>query len=148
LAGGDLEPSTPSHVVVDTDVFIWLSRGKAQATRYAPYVVGQRVVLSFATVAELWRGAYTRGYSQASRSKLEVEIGTTVVVNPTSALTHEWAQLVREMRLAGHALGQPAQAHDAWVAATARHFQLPLLTENRRHLEGVPGVQLIDLPTA
>ncbi len=134
--------------MVDTDVFVWLSRGKAQAARYAPLVVGRRIVLSFATVAELWRGAYTKGYNESSRSDLEAQIGATVVVNPTSALTHQWARLVREMRSVGHPLGQSAQAHDAWVAATARLFHLPLLTENRRDLAGVPGVELIDVPTA
>lgn len=98
-------------------------------------------------MAELWRGAYAQGYNESSRSRLEADIGLTVVVHPTSALTHEWAQLVDQMRSLGHSLGQSAQAHDAWVAATARHFQLPLLTENRRHLDGVPGVELVDLPT-
>ena len=134
------------YVVVDTDVFVWLTRGKQQAARYAPLVAGKRIVLSFATVAELWRGAYARDYNEESRRKLEGDIGLTVVVPPTNALTQEWARLTNEARAAGHALGQKAQAHDAWVATTARHLKIPLLTNNRRHFEGIEGVELVEIP--
>lgn len=134
------------HVLVDTDIFIWLTRGRRRAERYAPLVMGKRLVLSFATVAELWRGAYAQGYGESSRKKLETDIGLTVVVPPTRALTYEWARISNDARTAGHPLGQRAQAHDAWVAATARHFKLPLLTDNRRHFEGVNGVELIVVP--
>ena len=133
----------PQYVVVDTDIFIWLTRGKQQAARYAPLIVGKRMVLSFATVAELWRGAYAQGYNDASQRKLEADTGLAVVVQPTSELMHEWARLTNDARAAGHPLGQKAQAHDAWVGATARHIGLPLLTDNRRHFEGISGIELV-----
>lgn len=134
------------HLVVDTDIFVWLTRGKKQAVPYAPLVAGKRMVLSFATVAELWRGAHTQKYGEASKTKLEADIGLAVVVPPTSALTHEWAGLTASARSSGHPLGQKAQAHDAWVAATARYFEIPLLTGNQAHFQGVKGLQLVPLP--
>ena len=136
------------HVVVDTDVFIWLTRGKREAVRYAPLVAGKRMILSFATVAELWRGAEARSYGEESQRKLESDISLAIVVQPTNELTREWARLTNEARLHGHPLGQKAQAHDAWVAATARHFSVPLLTENRRHFDGLSGVTLVPAPPA
>lgn len=134
------------YVVVDTDVFIWLTRGKQQAARYAPLIAGKRMVLSFATVAELWRGAYAQGYNEASQRKLEADMGLAVIVQPTSELTHEWARLTNAARTEGHALGQKAQAHDAWVGATALHFRVPLLTDNRRHFERISGIELVATP--
>ncbi|MGH2744527.1 MAG: PIN domain-containing protein [Thermoleophilaceae bacterium] len=136
------------HIVVDTDIFVWLLRAKERAALYAPLVAGKRLVLSFASVAELWRGAYAQGYNKDSRRRLEAGIGLTVVAPPTAELTHEWARLANDARAAGHPLGQKAQAHDAWVAATARHFELPLLTGNRRHFEGLPGLDLVDTLSA
>lgn len=133
-----------SYIVVDTDVFVWLSRGKTQAAAYAPLVRGKRIVLSFATVAELWRGAFALGYSEGSRKKLETDISLTVVVQPTDAITQEWARLSDEARKLGHPLGQKGQAHDAWVAATARHFDLPLLTNNTKHFTGLTGLSLVE----
>lgn len=57
------------HIVVDTDVFIWLQRAKERATFYAPLVAGKRLVLSFASVAELWRGAYAKQGSRMMRGR-------------------------------------------------------------------------------
>lgn len=136
------------HLVVDTDIFVWLTRGKKQAAPYAPLVAGKRMVLSFATVAELWRGAHTQKYGEASQNKLEADIGLAVVVPPTNALTHEWADLTASARSSGHPLGQKAQAHDAWVAATARYFEIPLLTGNQAHFQGVKGLRLLSLPSS
>lgn len=132
----------PDYIVVDTDVFIWLSRGRKQAERFAPIVEGRRVVLSFATVAELWRGANARGYGDDSRRKLQAEVSLAAVVQPTEAITQEWARLTNEARQLGHPLGQAAQTHDAWVAATALHFGLELLTDNTKHFKGLEGLTL------
>lgn len=136
------------HLVVDTDIFVWLTRGKKQAAPYVPLVAGKRMVLSFATVAELWRGAHTQQYGEARKIKLEADIGLAVVVPPTNALAHEWARLTASARSSGHPLGQKAQVHDAWVAATARHFEIPLLTGNQAHFQGLKGLQLLPLPPA
>lgn len=129
-------------VLVDTDIFIWLTRGKKQAVRYAPLVANKRIVLSFVTVAELWRGAYARKYNDDSRRKLEGDIGSASVIAPDNALTHEWAKLVVEAREAGHALGDKAQSHDAWIAATARLFSLPIITDDR-HFDGFGGLTIV-----
>jgi len=136
------------HLVIDTDIFVWLTRGKKQAAPYAPLVTGKRLVLSFATVAERWRGAYTQKYGAASKKKLEADIGLAVVVPPTNELTHEWARLTASARSGGHPLGQKSQAHDAWVAATARLFGIPLLTGNQTHFKDVDGLQLVPLQPA
>jgi tRNA(fMet)-specific endonuclease VapC len=138
--------SPENFVLVDTDVFIDLTRGKAKAARFLPLVDGQLLVISFVTVAELWRGAYRRGYNEDSRKRLQADIAATVVVTPTEPITHEWARLTNECRVAGHPLGKGEHAHDAWIAATARHHSLPLLTGNRRHFERCPGLQLVEGP--
>lgn len=130
-------------ILLDTDVFISLTRGQRIAATYAPLVAGRLPVLSFASVAELWRGAYAREYGEESRRRLEATISATVVVPPTDELTRAWARISNEARANGHPLGQKAQIHDAWVAATAIHHELPLLTGNVRHFEGFPGLLLV-----
>jgi predicted nucleic acid-binding protein len=43
----------------------------------------------------------------------------------------------------GWRLGQPIGETDAWIAATARLYDLPLVTNNVRHFQPVSGVRLI-----
>lgn len=131
-----------SFVVVDTDVFIWMSRGRERAASYRRLLHGSSAVLSFATVAELWRGAYERAYDERSRERLRADIRAAVVVAPTDDLTQAWAELTVDAKRRGHALGQPAQKHDAWIAATALLYGVPLLTEDR-DFAGYPGLELL-----
>ena len=130
-------------IVVDTNAFIYLTRGSsAIASTYGPHVDGKRMVLSFATVAELWRGAATRNYNDKSRRHLAADIDVTIVVPPNDELTKLWGELTAEARSMGHALGQPAQTHDAWVAATARLYNLAILTGDS-DFKGFPSLTLL-----
>jgi predicted nucleic acid-binding protein len=143
-ASGTSGPAEISHrfVVVDSDAFVHLSRGKARAAVLAPYVRGRRMVLSFATVAEVRRGAYRLGCNEESWRRLEADIAAAVVVAPTNDLSHEWARLTNQARGMGLALGQGSQAHDAWVAATGRFYGLPILTDDT-DFNGYPGLVLL-----
>jgi predicted nucleic acid-binding protein len=129
-------------VLVDSDAFVHLARGKARAAVLAPYVENRRMVLSFVTVAEVRRGAYCLGYNEDSWRRLATDINAALVVAPSDELSHEWAKLSNEARAMGHALGQKSQAHDAWVAATGRLYGLPILTDDG-HFEGFPGLTLL-----
>lgn len=100
------------------------------------------MVLSFATVAEVRRGAYHLSYNDESWRRLEADITAALVVAPTNALSHEWARLTNQARGMGHSLGQGPQAHDAWVAATGRYHGLPILTDDS-DFEGFPGLVLL-----
>lgn len=129
-------------VLVDTDVFIWLTRGRSEAAPYAPLVAKKRIALSFASVAELWHGAAIAKYGPESRRRLEGAIGGTIVVTPDNELTHEWADLRAEARQLGHALGGKGKEHDVWIAATARLYGLPLATDDQ-HFDGFPGLTVL-----
>ncbi|HWO83966.1 MAG TPA: PIN domain-containing protein [Solirubrobacterales bacterium] len=130
-------------ILVDTNVFIYLMRGASdKASEYAPFVNGKRIVLSFVTVAELWRGAITQNYGDAKRKRLAADIDVAIVVPPDEALSRMWGELTARARTLGHALGQKAQNHDAWIAATAELYELPLLTEDS-DFSGFPSLTLL-----
>ncbi len=101
------------------------------------------MALSFATVAELWRGAYAKDYNPDSRRRLDAAIRQCVVIPPTQAVTDRWGRLADTERRAGRALGGKEHAHDAWIAATALVHDLPLFT-NDGHFADVPGLQLFE----
>ena len=141
LAQDDVRVASDRFIVVDSDAFIWLTRGKRRAADLRPFVEERRIVLSFVSVAELRRGAIRLGYNEESRRRMEEEIAATLVVAPNDALSNEWARVSDHARHLGHALGQSAQAHDAWVAATALYYRLPVLSLDS-DFDGFPGLVL------
>jgi len=54
----------------------------------------------------------------------------------TDAVCWEWAQLI-EMP------GRPMPSSDAWIAATALAYKLPLVTHNRKDFEHISDLQLL-----
>lgn len=138
-------------LLLDTDVLIDLARNSPRAPIWRPLVADKVPIVCFVTVAELWKGAILKAYGDELRRTLRATVNSLVVVPSTDDLAEEWAKVVTEARGLGQALGaaelgKNVHAHDAWIAATARLRDLPLLTGNRRHFEGLPRLQLVNLP--
>jgi len=51
----------------------------------------------------------------------------------------QWADIVAESRLSG----RPITAADAWIAATARQWDLALVTADYRDYEHIDGLTLV-----
>jgi predicted nucleic acid-binding protein len=128
-------------VVVDTCVLSGLFRGGSLATSYRQHVVGRSLVISFMTLAELYRWPLERNWGERRRRELEAFVNRRSVVYPFNrALCRQWAITSHQASRNGH----PIQAADAWIAATAMLHGIPLVTHNRRHFEVLqPDLTLI-----
>jgi predicted nucleic acid-binding protein len=76
------------------------------------------------------------------RTRLEEAIAATTVVPVSDSLLNTVAQLRFECRAVGHPLAAQSHASDLWIAATARHLDVPLLTADRV-FDGVPSLALV-----
>lgn len=123
-------------VLVDTDVVSYLYKGDTRASAYAGHLAGTQPHVAFATVAELYRWAVQRGWAQGRIGKLRATIARYTILHSDEATTMEWA---RVMSLKG----RPMAHGDAWVAAVALRHGMPLVTHNRKHFEGIPGLTVI-----
>ncbi len=128
-------------VVVDTCVLSALFKGGPLAASYRPHVSGRRLVISFMTLAELYRWPLERGWGKRRRGNLEAFVDRRCVVYPFNrALCRQWAVTNDQARRNG----RPIQVADAWIAATALLHGIPLVTHNRRHFEVLePELSLI-----
>ena len=126
-------------VVVDTDVVSFLFKDHALAARYDAELVGRTVAISFMTLAELDRWAIQARWGAARRRRLEEYLEPFVVQPYTRELCRKWA----EVTVAAQASGFRIECADAWIAATALLYDLPLVTHNRRDYLGVPGLTMI-----
>ncbi len=126
-------------VVVDTDVVSYLFKADTRAEAYRPHLVGKTLVLSFMTVAELYRWAEERNWGQNRRTALEQHLRNFVVYSCNRELCGSWARVMAQAQRNGRQLN----CADGWIAATAILHGIPLVTNNRSDYEGRPGLQII-----
>ena len=123
-------------VLVDTDVVSYLYKGDTRASAYVSHLAGTVPHVAFATVAELYRWAVQHGWAQRRIATLQATIAKYTVLHSDDATAMQWATV---MSLKGRPMGHG----DAWVAAVALRHDMPLVTHNRKHFEGIPGLTIV-----
>lgn len=131
---------TIAAVVADTDVVSsGLKRDRRQRNLYRPHLAGRLVVISFMTVAELYRWPLARRWGQQRVDELGEHLARFVIYQSDEPICRWWAAVVDQ----GERDGRPIAHADAWVAATALRHGLSLVTNNPSHFAGVSGLRLI-----
>ena len=126
-------------VVVDTDVVSFLYKRDTRATFYRPHLDGQLPIISFMTLAELVKWTVARNWGARRRQDLLNYLRRYRVEHSTPELCDRWAEASDGARRAG----RPILTGDAWVAATALTYGVPLVTNNPADFAGVPGLTVI-----
>ncbi|MBP2322909.1 putative nucleic acid-binding protein [Kibdelosporangium banguiense] len=132
-----------NFIVVDTDVFSCLWQGRKISPSYLNSLRGATPTLSFISIAEAHFGAISANWGQKKISQLKAAIRPYVVAPYTPDMAALWGKLKTEARKAGHALGQAQNTNDLWICTTAVFYGAPLMTNNVRHFQMMPGLQLV-----
>ncbi len=128
-------------VLVDTNVVSFLLKGDSRAQLYFAELQGKQLALSFMTVAELYQWAAIREWGEQRTRKLTQTLrGTYLVLSFDFALCQLWGGLRAQRRM----LGTPISPQDAWIAATALHYDIPLITHNPKDFNNIPDLILVD----
>jgi predicted nucleic acid-binding protein len=90
-------------------------------------------------LAELERWPLERNWGQRRKLELAQHLTRYVVLPVSRELCGKWA----EVSFAARRKGRPIQTADAWIAASALHFQVPLITNNRGDYSAVDGLVLL-----
>jgi tRNA(fMet)-specific endonuclease VapC len=127
-------------VVVDTCVLSALFKGSPLATSYRPHVTGRRLVISFMTLAELHRWPLERNWGERRRGYLEEFVARRCVLYPFNrALCLRWAEATYQAGQNGYTV----LTADAWIAATALLYEIPLVTNNPNDFRGIPSLDVV-----
>jgi tRNA(fMet)-specific endonuclease VapC len=133
--------------MLDTDVYsIFTGNNAARKEPYRQHLQSHTLVLSFITVGEQYAGVLKmirRGeWSQDHLVKLEERLKLVVVVPYDVEVCKAYADLKTALR-------NPDGSHrvipcnDLWIAACAVRHSLTLVTHNRKHFSGIPGLTII-----
>jgi predicted nucleic acid-binding protein len=125
--------------IVDTDVVSMLFKGDARALAYRPYIADRLLGISFMTLAELERWSLERDWGQKRKQELAQHLTHYVVLPVSRELCAKWA----ETSFAARKKGRPIQTADAWIAASALYYEVPLITHNRADYSAVDGLVLL-----
>jgi tRNA(fMet)-specific endonuclease VapC len=122
-----------STVLLDTTVASLLHPKKnddALRAKYENNMEGQILAISFQSVAELWSWAEENNWGPTLRAGLEAFLQKFLVIPYDSELAKTWARLSTHCKRIGRRL----EAGDAWIAASAVHYKLTLLTHDFDHV--------------
>jgi predicted nucleic acid-binding protein len=122
-------------VLIDADVIIELLRKNPLAKSFIDNEIGGlNIILSCITVAEIQQGAMSKENLQQINKMLKQYI----VVPIDYSISNIFEGLFENYTLS-HDCGIP----DTLVAATALHYNLPLLTINQKHFKHIPNLILV-----
>jgi predicted nucleic acid-binding protein len=125
--------------VVDTDVVSMTFKGDTRALTYRPYITGRLLGISFMTLAELERWSLERNWGERRQLELAEHLTRYAVLPVSRELCIKWA----EVSFAAKRKGRPIQTADAWIAASALYYKVPLITNNRADYMAVDGLVLL-----
>src|SRR5262245_63718619 len=128
-------------MMVDTNVFIRFEKS-CKPVDLSPWEASEKVYISAVTVSELLMGVHradTEERRQRRSTFVEAVIAGVGILDFTVATARVHAELSADLTKKGQMIG----AHDLLIAATARHHDLSLLTDNVTEFSRVPGLRVI-----
>jgi len=126
-----------ARALVDTDVVSFIFNDSPLGIPYRRYMRKRALCISFMTRAELERGMWLANWGEKKRGALAGFVTAKfAVIHTNDAICRKWAEITLSK-------GRPVAYADAWIAATAIVYKVPLITHNRKHFEGITGLKVI-----
>ena len=130
-------------VLVDTDVFSYIFDSRSPlAEQYQAHLRNEHGGVCFITIGELYAGARQKAWGRRRVAKLEATIQEFALVRIDLAVCQAYADLKTQAKTP-QGSDRVTSDNDLWIAACAIRHDIPLLSNNRWHFEGLPGLQLI-----
>lgn len=132
-----------STLLLDTNIVSFILKRDTRAAAYAPILYGNRLAISFMTTAELYQWSVARRWGTPRIQQLEQAIARYLLIPPDLDLCRSWGRLRAERQ----ALGLAIDSQDAWIAATALRYSVPLVTHNPDHFRSIPDLDVRSIIT-
>ena len=126
-----------ARALVDTDVVSFIFSDSPLGIPYRQYLRKRTLCISFMTHAEIERGMRLAGWGVKKREEMTRFLTTKfAIIHTNDEICRKWAEVMSTKR-------RRIAYADAWIAATALAYKVPLITHNRKHFESVSGLKVI-----
>jgi predicted nucleic acid-binding protein len=116
-----------------------MKRGDSRGEIYRQRIEGRQLCVCFVTVGELLFGAYKNKWNTEKLEHLKERLRSVVIVPFDFAVCQTYAELKTKLQSSGRSVAD----NDLWIAACAVRHSIALVSNNRTHFEGIPGLILI-----
>lgn len=124
--------------LLDTDILVFLKRGKYDIQGRIERIGKSNIALSEISLAELYVGVYKGGYGDLE--PILRFLSETFNVLPISSVIKTFAKIRASLESQGNRLPD----FDLLIAATAIAGGYTLVTHNTRHFSRIPGLKVVD----
>jgi predicted nucleic acid-binding protein len=104
-------------------------------------VSGHELAISFMSRAELLLWPAVNQWGDPRRATLLRHLSLYTTLYPDELTCLIWSSIVADCRRAG----RPVQTADAWIAASAQQWRLPLVTADIGDFEGIPEIEIVPI---
>jgi predicted nucleic acid-binding protein len=125
--------------LIDTSALITLERRRLPIDAVSQIVPAESGAIASITASELLAGIHQAQPSER-RDRREASVETVLAILPVLPSDLRVARVHARVGADLLAIGQPMDSNDLLIAATALAHGLPILTENLRDFERVPGL--------
>jgi tRNA(fMet)-specific endonuclease VapC len=123
--------------LLDTNIWIALNNKNSQAIAQF-YAKANECYIPTIVLAELYKGAYCSQKIEQNLLRIN-ELNKSIIVVPFDKnASEEFGKIQAELRR----IGRPTGEIDALIAAVARSRQDILVTNNIKHFENIPNLEL------
>ncbi len=126
-------------LVLDTNIISYLFKRTPEANKYLPHLIGKTPFVAFQTIAELDYGVLKTNWGANRIAQLEAYVAQFTLIPYSRSLAQSWATAKNLARQNG----RPIDPADAWIAAVAIEYGVPVVTHNKKDFVGVTGLQII-----
>jgi tRNA(fMet)-specific endonuclease VapC len=130
------------RILADTNIISYTMRGGRLAQLYEPHLRGKLVAISFISVGEFYYGAEKARWGNEKRLRLETTLRNFLVIPYDHEIAKVYGRIMADSERSGHRMS----LGDAWIAACAVRYELPLVTHNAKDFQGVAALQVISEP--
>jgi tRNA(fMet)-specific endonuclease VapC len=128
-----------NEILLDTDVVSYLLNRHPLASAYEQLLIDRTPMVSFMTVAEMYRGALKKNWGPKRIAELDSHLRQFAIVPYSFQVCVAFARIVNSAERSG----RPMTTADAFIAACAVSLGIPLMTNKRRHFDGIDGLKVI-----
>ena len=127
------------NLLIDTNIISFIYKKDSRAALYESHLEDNFWIISFMTLAELKLWTTKNNWGAKRKTHFAEFLKDYLVIHADEKLCEIWAKIKSD----AHKNGRPIDTADAWVAAVALLFDIPLVTHNRRHFEAIENLQII-----